>query len=360
MPWTTPTLKSVRSTTRDFVTASLRGAVMVGNSVLRVMSDAMSGLAHLVLMYIDWVAKQLLPDSAEDEWLDRHGRIWLTNSDGTRGRKGATFAVGFIEATGKNTTPVPKGSLLTGSSNTIGYETTAEATLSAGPTTIPVRALTAGAAGNLDVDEPISFSTAVPGVDGTAVVVLIDGGVDAEPTDDLRTRVLERIQQPPMGGDSEDYVAWAKEVPGVTRAWSAPLEMGIGTVTLRFVMDDLRSGRNGIPLPDDVAAVAAWLDQKRPVAVKDFFCVAPIPQPVIFYISGLVNDDAATRGAIDVALTKMMMKRSKPGQTVFSSWAIEAISGAAGEDHHYLSLTNNVANSPGHMPIIGSIVYVAA
>ena len=33
-------------------------------------------------------------------------------------------------------------------------------------------------------------------------------------------RILERIRRPPHGGDSDDYVAWAK-VPGVTRAWCA-------------------------------------------------------------------------------------------------------------------------------------------
>ena len=56
---------------------SLQGAVMIGNSVLRVVSDAMVALAHLVMRYIDWVALQLRPDTAEKEWLDRHGDICL-------------------------------------------------------------------------------------------------------------------------------------------------------------------------------------------------------------------------------------------------------------------------------------------
>jgi uncharacterized phage protein gp47/JayE len=72
-------------------------------------------------------------------------------------------------------------------------------------------------------------------------VVQLTGGTDQETDDELRLRVLTRIRQPPMGGDADDYVAWALAVPGVTRAWCSPLEMGIGTVTVRVMCDDLRA-----------------------------------------------------------------------------------------------------------------------
>ena len=92
MPWATPTLREVRSVVRDNVRASLPGAdASVPNSVLRVLSDTQGGLCHLTLQYIDWLALQLLPDTAETEWLDRHGDIWLVNADGTIGRKQATL-----------------------------------------------------------------------------------------------------------------------------------------------------------------------------------------------------------------------------------------------------------------------------
>src|ERR1700754_757893 len=100
MPWATPTLKEVRRLTRDYVTSQLGASSMIPNSVLRIMSDSMSGLAHLTLLYIDWLSKQLLPDTAETEWLDRHGVIWLTNADGSKGRKAASFAQGRVLMTG--------------------------------------------------------------------------------------------------------------------------------------------------------------------------------------------------------------------------------------------------------------------
>ena len=102
MPWTTPTLRSVRETVRGEITTSLGRASFVGNSVLRVIADASAAVCHLTLRYIDWLSLQLLPDTAEHEWLDRHGNIWLVNADGSTGRKVGTFAAGDVTVTGNN------------------------------------------------------------------------------------------------------------------------------------------------------------------------------------------------------------------------------------------------------------------
>jgi hypothetical protein len=54
VPWTTPTLREVRSLVRDAVHASLPGAdANVPNSLLRVMSDNQGALCHLTLQYVD-------------------------------------------------------------------------------------------------------------------------------------------------------------------------------------------------------------------------------------------------------------------------------------------------------------------
>src|SRR5215475_10416247 len=150
MPWATPTLKEVRGLVRDNVRASLPGAdASVPNSVLRVLSDAQGGLCHLTLQYIDWLSLQLLPDTAETEWLSRHGAIWLTNSDLTTGRKMATLAEGTVNFTGDDQTVVPLSTIL--SFGGVDYETTAQIVIQGGvETPAPARALDPGAQGNLD------------------------------------------------------------------------------------------------------------------------------------------------------------------------------------------------------------------
>lgn len=352
MPWTTPTLRQVRTMVRDDIMAALSGALLIGNSVLRVISDTNAGLAHLVLRYIDWLARQLLPDTAEVEWLDRHGDIWLTNADGSIGRKNATYAAGTVTMTGIEGNIVASGTQLQG---TIFYEVTEQITLGSGDTVVNVRALTPGVVGNLLAGSSLSIVDESNGIDNSAIVVEIEGGTDQENDDLLRSRILFRIQKPPMGGDADDYIAWTMSVPGVTRAWSFPNEMGVGTMTVRFMLDELRV--NGYPLQNDIINVMDYLSKKRPVTVKDFFVESPIPFFYDFTISGLTINNSLIRARITAAIKAMEIERVFPGQTLYRSWVDEAISRVIGEDHHELIFTTTVMPGPGYIAQVGNIIY---
>ncbi len=365
MSWITPTLRRVRELVRDDVSSALSGAATIGNNVLRVMSDAMAGLAHLTLRYIDWLAKQLMPDTAQTEWLDRHGDIWLTNSDSTTGRKGATFASGTVGFTGGTVGDVvPPGTELSGGAN-IGFETLEETIFGTGTTECSIRALEAGAAGNLEVGTKLSFLSVE--FEASAEVIDLSGGTDEETDDQLRLRVLFRIREPPAGGDAADYKAWALAVPGVTRAWASPLEMGIGTVTVRFMMDVLRASSDGFPLPADVDTVTAYLDSQRPVAVKDRFVEVPIAEPVSFEIRNLIPDDSDTRAAILANVEAMLFERAAPAysvngvaqeaQTIYAAWVSEAIIQTDEVVSFRLIMDDHAMPSRGHMGVLGAITY---
>jgi uncharacterized phage protein gp47/JayE len=353
LPWSTPTLKEVRSLVRDDVRSSLPGAdASVPNSVLRVLSDAQGGLCHLTLQYIDWLALQLLPDTAETVWLDRHGAIWLVNSDGSRGRKQATFASGSVTVTGVVGTVVPTATQLDGP---VGYETTADVTIGSGPSETTARALDPGSVGNMNNGDTLAVS--VPGADSTATVVSMTGGTDTETDGDLRARILHRIQNPPMGGAVADYVTWALAVPGVTRAWAAP-EQGPGTMTVRFLMDQLRASDDGWPQPQDVQAVAAYIDKMRPVTVKDCYVVAPIKQFVDVSIADLVPGTTVVAGAIEASLRQMLHELAAPGQTIYAAWISYAVMNATGvQSFQLLTTADVVMPSLGNMAVLGTISY---
>jgi uncharacterized phage protein gp47/JayE len=358
MPWSTPDLRTVRSLVRDSVNANLPGAdANVPNSVLRVVSDSQGALCHLTLQYIDWLALQLLPDTAETEWLDRHGQIWLVNSDGSVGRKLATLSTGSVAISGSIWSVIGSGTQLT--NGVMLYETTQQATISSdfAPVSIPARALTPGSVGNLDPGSSLLVVNAPANINSAASVVEMDGGTDDETDDELRSRILLRIRQPPMGGDATDYVAWALAVPGVTRAWPFPQEMGIGTMTLRFMMDDLRAGNGGFPLPDDVDAVAAYINSVRPVTVKDMFVVCPIPYPINARITYLDSDTRSTHDAIVTSLQTVFFNRSKPGQTWYRAWLDEGILAAAGVNAYDLVADDVAMPSNGYMPVLGDVTY---
>jgi uncharacterized phage protein gp47/JayE len=330
----------------------------IPNSVLRVMSDAMGALCHLTLQFIDWLSLQLLPDTAEHEWLERHGDIWLVNSDGTTGRKLATLAQGSVTLTGLGGTVVPMSTRLIANTG-VEYETRQLTVLQTdAPIPVDVRALDAGFAGNLDPGTIISVSINIPGLDSAATVVAMDGGTDDETDDELRYRVLARIRQPPQGGASHDYVVWALAVPGCTRAWVSPLEMGIGTITVRVLFDDLRADDDGWPHLIDLETVTNYIDTVRPVAVKDFWVLAPIKQRVDVLIRLIDPDNTAIRGAIEANLKDMFFRLASPGQTIFGAWKVQAIMNTADvKSVEMLDYSDDVMASPGHMAVLGDIQY---
>ena len=360
MAFSTPSLTETRQESRDFLAAYLNGgAALPPNSRARVLSDDNAALAFGAYQFIQNLASQFLPDTSDDAFLERWADIFLD------GRQAATFADGTISLTGIAGTVVPLAFEFTAAGQT--FETTAAVTLGVDPVSVAVRALAAGQGGNLPAGTTIAPVAALSGLDGSATVIGLADGVDIESIESLRDRVLQRIRQPPMGGDADDYVAWAREVPGVTRAWASPLEMGVGTVTVRFMMDDLRSGSGGFPTAEDVSVVRAHIDLKRPVAVRDFYVEAPIPEPISFTISMLKNDTAATRAAISAAVSAMLLGRAAPAravngvripaQTIHREWVSAAILGASGVESFTLTMEDHLMPNNGAMARLGMITY---
>jgi uncharacterized phage protein gp47/JayE len=344
----------VRKLTRDYVLSQLGARGMLPNSVLRIMSDAMAGQGFQALLYLDWLAKQLMPDTAETEWLDRFGVIWLTNADGSKGRKAASYAAGVVQFQG-NPMVLPIGTTVSGMNGVL-YQTTTEADIGdVGIGTAEVVAQTAGAIGNLPDGDSMMLTPETLGVTANALGD-ITGGADQENDDQLRERILFRIQNPPMGGSQADYIAWAMEVPGVTRAWAA-CEMGPGTMTVRFLMDGLYPDNHGLPTPADIMTVQDFIDTKRPVTVMDTFVMAPILYFYDITIRNLVNDDPNVMAGIETSIQNLELLRSQPGQTWYRSWVDEAISQTIGETSHELDYETTAMPAPGYMPCIGTILY---
>jgi uncharacterized phage protein gp47/JayE len=373
MPWQTPTLQALRALNRDNVTAKLRSGPIIPNSVLRVMSDGNAGLAYLTLLYLNWLALQLMPDTAEKEWLDRFGNIWVG------GRKAANFASGTALLTGIALTPVAAGTLYTVQvgSKTVAVQTTQAVTLGGAPTLAPIAALTPGQT-LLGAGAVLNLASVVPGLSGTAAIAAFSDGAPEETDDQLRVRVLDRIREPPMGGDAFDYVEWALAFPGVTRAWCAPQEMGIGTVTVRFMMDDANAGPltidgagrghgGGFPEDSDVANVLAFMSNLRPVSIKDFFVEAPLPAPLNCTIGNLSESDADTQAAINASIAAMLAAKAAPASslngvlipptTIYSAWVSDAILNTPDVDYFDLTMADFVMPNNGSMAVLGNIIY---
>jgi uncharacterized phage protein gp47/JayE len=305
-------------------------------------------VAHGIYGYLDWLSRQLIYDTADGEMLERWASIWGIT------RKPATQAVGSVTFTGSTGATVLAGSVLSAYDGVL-YEVDADVTLSAGTAVAAITAVDAGLAGNRLTGQTLTLQSPVAGVNAGAVAGALTGGADLETDDALRGRLLARIKQPPQGGAKLDYEAWALAVPGVTRAWVYPLELGAGTVTVRFMMDDTYA--NGIPLSGDVTAVAAYIDPLRPVTAA-VTVVAPVAVPLNFTIAGLNPATAAVRAAVIQELTDLIEREASPGGTIPLSHIREAISIAAGEyDHSLTTPSANVTNTAGNITTMGTVTW---
>lgn len=351
MPFARPTLTELVERARDDFDARVPGAdSRLRRSVLDVLARVHAGALNGLYGLIDFMWRQIFPDTAEAEQLARWSAIWGVT------RKAATPATGTVALTGTNGAVVPIGSPLVRADG-FDYLTTEAATIAGGVASVAIEAVVAGAASNAIIGQKLVFSSPIAGVNAQATVEAggLIGGAAEEGDELLRGRLLARIQKPPHGGNKSDYEAWALEFPEVTRAWVYPSELGIGTVTVRFVMD----GRvDIIPEAGDVAAVEDYIDERRPVTAQ-LYVFAPVAQPVDFVVRA-VPPSAEVQAAIEEELKDLLRREAEPGGDILISHIREAISLAAGEfDHEVIAPLANLHFAPGQLPTFGSVTFVA-
>ncbi len=342
-----PTLSELVTRTRADLVSRLSADDILRRADADVYARVLSGLAHGLYGYVDYLANQIIYDTAEAEFLARWASIWGVT------RKPASSATGSVTFAVSSGAVIPSGTLLQALDG-VQYQTTADATVTVPTAAAPVAALVPAAAGNRTTGQTLTLVSPVYGVQSSATAGALVGGADLESDDDLRSRLIDRIQNPPHGGDAHDYVAWALEVPGVTRAWCFPMELGEGTVTVRFVRDDDASL---IPDAGEVAAVQAYIDALRPVTAS-VTVVAPTAVPLAFSIAVAPNT-TAVKAAVTAELSDLIAREAKPGGTIYLSHIRAAISAAAGEDNYTMSAPSaDVTNTAGNMTTLGTITWL--
>jgi hypothetical protein len=219
----------------------------------------------------------------------------------------ATQAELLIDVTVENQT----GSLLSGSQlvrtdTGVTYITIGSVLLDAAVVQATIRAVSdqvdgggAGAIGNLEPADVVSFANPLPNVARDAVVdSQIVTGSDAETTAAYRQRVIDRFQARPQGGAYADYRIWGGEVAGIINVY--PYTGDPGEVDVYSEATVASSGSaDGIPTAAQLTAVLAaitlddnGLASRRPA--NAFVNSLPITRSGFdTVISGLVVDNPA-------------------------------------------------------------------
>lgn len=292
--------------------------------------------------HVSWWARQYFPDTAEDEFAERHASIWGVD------HRGATAATGIVLVEGAVGAPVPGGVEFSGSDGSV-YTVDQLGVIGAGGSVaLAVTAAVAGPAANLEAG--IRLRTVLPFPEISRITVLAPGllGGAAEETDrELAAATIARIRQRAHGGASFDYPFWLGRQFDVRAVRVVPDWIGRGSVGVVVIMKEGAFGR--APTPTEIDAMQIYLG--RPGVAEG---VRPVTAHVVV-VAGTVRavpltvrlrpDTVATRSAVTDAWERFVAtigdaddaRNLGPiGALIEPSRVSEAISAASGEYAHDL------------------------
>lgn len=341
-----PELPELIATIRSDLLTRLQQDTVLRRMDAEVHARVMAAAVHLLYGYIDYLARNMLPDICDEDWLSRHARIKRCP------RKEATAAVGFVrwdEVAGSPTLPVGTPIYR---DDQVTYTTTETVTASGGVLRVPIMADIPGVLGNTDDGIPLRLGVPVSGISSTGNADMLVGGADVEPLETWRSRVMERYYYIPQGGADADYQIWAKEIPGIGRAWTRRHWKGIGTVGVMVATSDPEH-----PAPEGrvVQRVREHILPLAPVAGSGLYVFAATEKIIPMTIS-LAKDTPQIRAAVRAELNSLMLRDGVPSGKLYVSRISEAISLAMGEVAHRLVLpTEDVELGDSELPVVGEI-----
>ncbi len=360
MSLTRPTLTAlINRIAADFKT-SFSATYIALRSFLMIFARVLGGAVHLLYGYLDNIVDELFVMTASTSFLERIGSEYGIL------RNAAVASTGTITITGVAATIIPAGTELQSASDNV-YTTDAEVTIGGGGSiTADVTASVAGVDSNEAAAAILTFVTPIAGVDTTTTVDSdgLTSGTDEETDENYRSRILARKRFAPQGGAAEDYIAWAKEVSGVTRAWVYEQYQGRGTLAVFFMRDD-----DVDPFPDstEVATVRAHIvshEDSRGVIVgapvtaePGLFVLAPTKKEVDMSISIFPNT-TAVQTQVETELEDLFFREGGPSETVYLSEISEAISLAEDEERHTLTIpATDVVVAYNEVAVLGTITW---
>jgi uncharacterized phage protein gp47/JayE len=353
MAFEVPSLQQNRDQIATDIEGQLPGSeARTRRSVLGVICAAVAGAVQGLYGKLVALEKNFLPDEQADadgveRWARMYG-LWYAPP---------TYAGGVAEVKGAVGAQVVVGTQLQSKQGVL-YRVTAPVVLTSATGTVQLAAVESGADGNQPAGVKLSFLSPVDRLEPTATVGPegLGGGTDEEGLEGLVGQIQMRMREPPQGGSLTDYEVWALEShPSITRAWSTEHEMGVGTVSVRFVCD--RQPGSPIPNQEIVDTCATYIGDRRPAGRPGVYVVAPVPTPVDFNIS-LFPDTPVTRAAVTAELRDLFAREAVPGGVLLISHMREAISVSPGEkDSVLIAPAADLVFTTGQMPVLGAIAW---
>lgn len=331
MPYNVPGLSDLIARTEQNIEQRLPGTwPQAREKTLSALAYAQAGLAAGCHEHIQWVSRQIIPGSADEAELLEHCQFW-----GVR-RKQAARASEEITVTVTDAVTIPAITRWQRADGEVFVSMEDASSGGAGDIAVKVSAVNAGKSGNTPADTVLSLITPMANVLPDAVAIKgITGGADIESAGELLARLEYRVQYPPFGGNQYDYVRWAREVPGVTRAWCLPTWKGGGTVGVTFVQDnnnDIFPTESDVTRVDDYISghpdpVTGLIVGKPDGIIVTTFALTRKPVDMEIYIS---PNTEAMQKAVRQSLTALFYNEASPGGAMAPSHIIRSVAGVTG------------------------------
>jgi uncharacterized phage protein gp47/JayE len=278
-------------------------------SLLKVFSTVDAGIYHQLLGDLDYLSRQIFPDTAEGEILREHwsGRVTPLY---------ATGAAGEILLTGMPGKTVPAGIVFQAASGEKYYTEKAYKIGDAGSAAVSVRAQGSGLATNLAAGNELAIVSSIPqGIDSKAAATEngITGGADAETDEEYLTRVLMALRNPTRYGKKDDFASWALDASvEVSAAWEYK-NFGVFGALLIIVING--SQADGVSPVTNLEGIKNYISENAPpvmfeVRTPDIISLNPsVTLP-------LAEDTRSNRKLAEERMEAYLQIIARPGERV--------------------------------------------
>lgn len=304
-----PTIQELRETLANDFKSKLN---LLSNNLkkfLDAFSIVESAKFKLLYLYLQDLQNNIFPDTADLEanggTLERQGRIYLN-----RNPRPATVGTFELSVTGESGSVLRSGLTFKSNENSLSpgqlYVLDLEYTMTGTDDVIEVRSLGAGSEFDLNVDDELTITEPVIGVNQLVTVSdVISQPQNGEDIEAYRQAILDAIQLEPQGGSKTDYRLWSSDAQGVKKVYPYVKNGDAGTVQIYVEATD----GDGVPSSGLISEVEDVIefdpDESKPLnergrrPIQATIEVLPVVLiPVTVTITGLSQDTPSIRSAI--------------------------------------------------------------
>lgn len=222
--------------------------------VLNAFSAVMAGQFKLAYLFLGGIQDELFPDTANTAsnggTLDRQGLIYLN-----RIRTPETSGYFQLEITGEIGSTLRKDITFKSNDDSLNpsqiYILDQEKTITTVPDFIEVRSIKGGSDVLLEVEDTLTITEPVIGIEKIVKVnTIVSQPLSEESVADYRADIIQSRQLEPQGGSRTDYRLWASDAQGVRLVFPYVKELEAGTVQV-YVEATTEDSEDGLGTPTE-------------------------------------------------------------------------------------------------------------